>query len=98
MPNLDSPQLAAEERLRASPAATTAESNGRPAPGLNTNKKRESGEAPASWEERLHDPHLAQRLSFLRDEQSERLLQGQVIKNVDRVHAALDRQKRKQKI
>ncbi len=39
-----------------------------------------------SWPERLHDQRLADRLSFLQDEQSERRLRNQVVKAVDKAH------------
>jgi len=47
------------------------------------------------WLDRLHDSSLAKRLDFLRDDNSEVLVKGQVFKAVDKEHASLDRGGRK---
>jgi hypothetical protein len=91
LPNLNQPMVSCALEPPAPPTGGEQEKPPQPVDKSPTLQREQS------WSERLYNPRLAQQLSFLRDERSELLLRGQVVKAVDRAHGALDRQKRRQK-
>eukprot|EP00291_Cryptomonas_curvata_P023998 CAMPEP_0172163320 /NCGR_PEP_ID=MMETSP1050-20130122/7207_1 /TAXON_ID=233186 /ORGANISM="Cryptomonas curvata, Strain CCAP979/52" /LENGTH=225 /DNA_ID=CAMNT_0012833499 /DNA_START=114 /DNA_END=793 /DNA_ORIENTATION=- len=65
------------------------------APAIRPMRHELSRNFSNDWLDRLHDSSLAKRLDFLRDDNSEVLVKGQVFKAVDKEHASLDRGGRK---
>jgi hypothetical protein len=62
---------------------------------VSLNMDRKSPTFTESWSERLHNPELAAKLSFLRDSSSEALVKKKVFKSVDQQHERAQKPQKK---